>query len=58
MKLSNGSKLDTIIPPQDWKCFDGCPVCRLMKEAAEKGKEVSSEELESAFAEAGEGSKV
>lgn len=58
MKLSKNSKIDSVIPTENWKHYDGCPVCRLMKEAAEKGKEVSSEELETAFAEAGEGSKV
>lgn len=54
MKLLKCSKLDTAIPPEKWKCFDGCPVCRMMKQAAEEGRGIDEEELEKAFVEAGE----
>lgn len=52
MKLSKDSKTDDIIPPENWQCFDDCPVCRMMKRAAEKGREINSKEWERTFAEA------
>jgi hypothetical protein len=52
MKLSKNSKADTVVSSEKWKCFDGCPVCRMMREAAESGKEINGKELEKAFAEA------
>lgn len=52
MKLSKGLEVDCIVSPKEWECFDGCPVCRLFKNAAEKGKLISSVELEKAFANA------
>jgi hypothetical protein len=52
MKSSNKSKSDFIVPPEEWKCFDGCPVCRLLKKAAEEGKEICTKELEKAFTDA------
>jgi hypothetical protein len=52
MKLSKDFKIDFVVPPEEWKCFDGCPVCRLFKDAAEKGRLINSVELEKAFADA------
>lgn len=34
----------------DWEYFDDCGICQAMEEADKKGKSLSLEELESAFA--------
>jgi len=52
MKLSKDLKIDFVIPSEEWRCFDGCPVCRMMKKAVEEGKEINGKELEEAFTEA------
>ena len=49
MKSSNKSKFDFVVLPEEWKCFDGCPVCRLLKKASEEGREIDSKELEKAY---------
>lgn len=39
--------------------FDDCPICQAMKQAEEKGKELSSQELKEAFSRAkGKGAVV
>lgn len=50
MKPSN--RKDGVVSPESWKCFDNCPVCRLLRNAAENGHEISHEELEAAITEA------
>lgn len=52
MKFSKKPKKDIAVSPEEWQCFDDCPVCRIMKKAAEEGRELSAEELEKAFARA------
>lgn len=52
MKFSKNSKKDVAVSPEEWQFFDDCPVCRIMKKAAEEGRELSEEELEEAFAKA------
>jgi len=45
---------DNVVVSSSWELFDNCPVCRLMKQAAEENREPSQEELETAFAKANE----
>lgn len=52
MKLSK-PKVDSVMP-EKWKCYDGCPVCRLLRKAAEKNLEIDQKELDEAFAKAEE----
>lgn len=52
MKFLRKPKKDIAVSPEGWQFFDDCPVCRIMKKAAEEGRELSEEELEDAFAKA------
>jgi hypothetical protein len=36
----------------DWRCFDNCPVCRMMIKSVEEGSDFSLIELEAAFTQA------
>jgi hypothetical protein len=38
-----------VISPENWKCYDGCPMCKLLKKAAEKGREISLKRVGKSF---------
>lgn len=42
-------KTKKVYQKANWKYFDDCPICQAMKNADQKGKSLSEQELLSAF---------